>query len=556
MANLVWYRSLYWRIALGFVLLLAILLAAQSLVFLWLTGRVAGAWFGRSASELAQTIAGDLSTELTNTPDADLDQFLNGRYRSAFRSFVVVMRDGHVAFSHRVQPPPQLDRVARARLSPDPVASEQDGFRRGGPPDRWNGGMSGGFRGRGGPPSGGLGAGRGPGGTPPAGTLPRGGNFGGGYPRGASGRGGDPRAIKADFATITIAGKDAGLVAVPTDPPPLLVTVQDLWPTLTTVGLGLLVAGTAIGALLVFRPTHHRLQAVQQAALALGAGDTSIRAPETGGDEVTALAHAFNEMAGQLEQRTNALEAVDRTRRQLLADVSHELTTPLAAIKGYVETLGMEDVKLDEATRARYLRIVEEEAERLDHIVGDLLDLAKLEGGGGTLRIQDVAVSQLLERIRHRHGPVVTEKQIDLDTRELTEDLSVPADPIRLEQAVQNLVSNAARHTPVGGRIQVQAEQIGHELRITVSDTGPGIPAEHLPHVFDRFYKVDVSRASTDTPSGSGLGLSIVQAIVARHGGRVTAGNGPAGGARFEVWLPLETGDAEPDVLARQRMAG
>src|SRR5207344_1785043 len=106
------------------------------------------------------------------------------------------------------------------------------------------------------------------------------------------------------------------------------------------------------------------------------------------------------------------------------------------------------DVKLDEGTRARYLRIVGEETERLEHIVGDLLDLAKLEGGGGALRIEDVPVWQLLERTRHRHGPVLAEKQIQLETREVTEDLTVPGDPIRLEQALQNLVSNAARHSP------------------------------------------------------------------------------------------------------------
>jgi signal transduction histidine kinase len=529
MSNLVWYRSLYWRIALGFVLLLAILLAAQVSVFLWLTGRVAGQWFGRSASELAQAIAGDVAAELTRNPDAEIDTYVNNRFQGSFRSFVVAMRDGRQVFSRRVQPPPQLDRTARARLMPELVmGSDADGFRRGGPPDRR------------GPGPNGFGQGRG---AAPPGGFPRGGGFGGGYPRGPSGRGGDPR-LKVDFATVTIAGKDSGIVAVPTDPPPLWVALQDLWPTLATVALSLLVAGTALGAMLVFRPTHRRLRAVQDAALALGDGDTSIRAPETGGDEVTALAHAFNQMAGQLEQRTNALETVDRTRRQLLADVSHELTTPLAAIKGYVETLGMEDLKLDAPTRTRYLRIVEEETERLEHIVGDLLDLAKLEGGGGSFRADEVPIWSLLERIRHRHGPVVGEKQIQLETRELTPDLVVPGDPIRLEQALQNLVSNAARHSPIGGRITVTAEQVDREVRLTVEDTGPGIPAKHLPHVFDRFYKVDVSRASTDTPSGSGLGLSIVQAIVTRHGGRVTAGNAAGAGARFEIRLPA----APPEV--------
>jgi HAMP domain-containing protein len=315
MSNLVWYRSLYWRIALGFVLLLAILLAAQGLVFLWLTGRVAAQWFGRSASELAQAIAGDVATEVARNPDTDIDVYVNTRFQGAFRSFVVVMRDGQQVSSRRVQPPPQLDRNARTRLFTDAGSSPDPGaFRRGGPPDRWSlPGPGGPDPGRG--PSGGSRAG------PQPGSFSRGGGGGfGGGPRGP-GRGGDGRSIKIDFATVTIAGKDAGIVAVPTDPPPLWVTVQDLWPTLLTVALSLLVAGTALGAMLVFRPTHRRLRSVQQAALALGAGDTSIRAPETGGDEVTALAHAFNQMAGQLEQRTNALETVDRTRRQLLADV-------------------------------------------------------------------------------------------------------------------------------------------------------------------------------------------------------------------------------------------
>src|SRR5262249_27852043 len=111
-------------------------------------------------------------------------------------------------------------------------------------------------------------------------------------------------------------------------------------------------------------------------------------------------------------------------------------------------------------------------------------------------------------------------------------------DAKRLEQALQNLVSNAARHTPEGGHIRVLAERIDAGVRIVVQDTGAGIPSEHLGRVFDRFYKVDVSRAGTTLPSGSGLGLSIVRAIIERHGGRVTAGNASDGGARFEIVLP------------------
>ena len=115
-------------------------------------------------------------------------------------------------------------------------------------------------------------------------------------------------------------------------------------------------------------------------------------------------------------------------------------------------------------------------------------------------------------------------------------------DANRLEQAVQNLVANAVRHTPAGGRVGVTISRVADGVTITVDDSGPGIPAEHLPRVFDRFYKVDESRTGTATPSGSGLGLSIVRAIVTRHGGKVTAENRAEGGARFQIFLPAPVG--------------
>jgi signal transduction histidine kinase len=112
---------------------------------------------------------------------------------------------------------------------------------------------------------------------------------------------------------------------------------------------------------------------------------------------------------------------------------------------------------------------------------------------------------------------------------------------LRLEQALQNLVANAIRHTPAGGRVQMSANRDGGDICIAVEDSGPGIPPEHLGRVFDRFYKVDVSRTGTEQPSGSGLGLSIVRAIALRHGGTITAGASPLGGARFEMRLPAGT---------------
>jgi signal transduction histidine kinase len=508
MPELVWYRSLYWRIALGFVGLVAALLVLQGMVFLWLTGRTAELLPGRSSAEFAQAIALDLSAAITANAAIDIDAYVNTRYTSAFRSFAVVTTDGRTVLSRRVEPPPNIGRAARIRLLGDrpPGDRPSRSGRDGGPPrgpDNLSGdniGRSRGGFGRGGP----------------------------GFGRGDSG---------FEFAQITVDGSAYGIVAVPLGVPPLSITLRHLGPTLAAVALGLLMAGTAVAALLVFRPTHRRLRALQGATRALGAGQSGVRAPESGGDEVTALARGFNEMAAALERRNEELAQADRVRRQLLADISHELTTPLAAIRGYVETLGMRDIPLDDSTRLRYLRIVTEETERLDHIVGDLLDLAKLEGGGVALKQEPVMIAQLLERVRHRHAPTLRDREIALETTQAPEAAEITGDGNRLEQALQNLVSNAVRHTPAGGRIAVRADVSGDQLRLVVEDSGDGIPPEHLPRIFDRFYKVDESRAGTDMPSGSGLGLSIVRAIVERHGGTVTASNSPQGGARFEVLL-------------------
>ncbi len=223
-------------------------------------------------------------------------------------------------------------------------------------------------------------------------------------------------------------------------------------------------------------------------------------------------------------------------RRQLLADVSHELMTPLTAIRGYLETLSMPGVVRDEATRERYVRIVTEETLRLEAIIGDLLDLARLEGGGAEIEAAEVPVSWLFERVAERHGVVTSQRGITLTTTIEPGAEHVRGDGRRLEQAVQNLVANAVRHTPDGGRVAVTASRVDAGVRLRVEDTGPGIPPEHLPLVFDRFYKIDQARPSGS--AGSGLGLSIVKAIVERHGGRVAAAAATGGGARFDVVLP------------------
>jgi signal transduction histidine kinase len=222
--------------------------------------------------------------------------------------------------------------------------------------------------------------------------------------------------------------------------------------------------------------------------------------------------------------------------------------TPLTAMRGYLETLAWPGAVKDDAARTRYLAIVTEETLRLEAIIGDLLDLARLEGGGGTLEHEPVALERLFARAFERHHGLLEERHIALDRRVDPAAATIAGDERRLEQVVQNLVANAVRHTPPGGRIALQAAPGGDgELIIVVEDSGTGIPAEHLAHVFDRFYRVDSARDARS--GGSGLGLSIVRAVVERHGGRVSAGTSPLGGARFTVVLPRDRTGAAASIV-------
>jgi len=492
----VWFRSLYWRIALGSMAVLAVLLLVQAVVFLWMSGTIATTLLGQSPDRIAADAARDVAAALQKDPAVDIEKFVRDRYGNLAQPLMVVLEDGRVVRNHELPPP--------------------EGMR------RWPG-----------RPPAGAAAGRAETGDvlPPAqrgsGMRP----FG---PRMGPGREGPP----GERAAIEVGGEGVGFVFVAGRNPRTAMFLREFAPTQAVIGVLLLVVGSAVASLAIFRPAHRRLRDLERVAQAIGEGDLSARAPEAGGDEVTALARAFNQMAGDLEARTRAMELSDRTRRQLLADVSHELKTPLAAIRGYAETLAMPEVRLDEGTRRRYLEIVGDETVKLERIVGDLLDLARLESGGLTLTCGAVQVSQLFRRVADRHERDMLEKQVTLETSAAPDVEEIWCDPARLEQALQNLVANALRHTPEGGQITLVAERAGAGVRLIVRDTGPGVPEEHLPRIFDRFYKTDASRTDPYWKSGSGLGLSIVKAIVERHGGTVSAANIPAGGAEFTITLP------------------
>jgi signal transduction histidine kinase len=479
MTSTPWYRSLYWRIALGLFAFLVLTLAAEAAIFLWMSDRIAGSMPARSPRQLAAIVASDIGAALEADPTLDLGTYVRDQYGNILQTFVVFMGDGRLAANHDDVTGEAIDALREAPLLRDP----SNPIRR----------------------------------RPPAGARPR-------RPL---------RGLRGEVAAVRVNGVLAGRVAVLPGQPPLQRALRQFGPALGAIGGAVLLAGTALIALFVFGPTRRRLKDVAEATARLGRGDLTARAPEHGGDEVAALGRSFNRMADELSRRAQELDAADTARRQLLADVSHELMTPLTAIRGYVETLAMSEPRFDAPTRERYLRIALEETHRLETIVGDLLDLARLEGGGGTMRREAVSVTLLFERVAARHERELRERNVTLERRVDEGADTVPADPDRLEQALQNLAANALRHTPDGGRVSLSAAVSPHGIAIVVRDSGTGIAPEHLPLIFDRFFKADASRRAA---GGSGLGLSIVKAIVERHGGTVTARNDQ--GAVFEIVLP------------------
>lgn len=487
-------RSLYWRIGLGLILFLAITLGLQVGLFIWVAGETEGGMPERMGRDFAELVASEFESALTSDPALDLEAFARRRISELHRPAAIIFADG------RVVAPADLDVPTGLRMS-GPFKRRASGGRGGSSPDRERR-----------PPPGA--------GGPPPGSLPR-------MPFGGPRRG-------PVMAPIEHRGDVVAVVWVP--PLTGLRRAADEIGTPLAIGAFLLlIAGTALAALVIFRPAQARLRALEDAARRFGEGDLSARAPAIGGDEVSAVAEAFNRMAADLAARQAQLVEADRARRQLLADVSHELMTPLTAIRGYAETLGLPQFAPPSTEGTRAVKVIQEEGERIERLVGDLLDLARFEAGGISLAQESVDLAEVFERVSERHAKAAQDKQVSIVIEPHDDDLRLVGDPMRIEQAMQNLAANALKHTPPNGTVRLGARRDGDRVRLTVSDNGVGIPAEHLPHVFDRFYKADRSRSQ----SGSGLGLSIVKAIVERHGGTVAVRSTPNVATVFEVSLPI-----------------
>jgi len=245
------------------------------------------------------------------------------------------------------------------------------------------------------------------------------------------------------------------------------------------------------------------------------------------GDELTQLAISFNQMAEKLAQTENM-------RRQLIGDVSHELRTPLTAIKGSME--GLLDGVLPPTPET--FQNIYREADRLQRLVAGLQELSHVEAGAASLKLEPRDITPLVESVTQRLQPQFQEKEISLDLQIPASLPSVLLDEDRLSQVIINLLGNALQYTPEGGQVSLTVQQIGKEIEVRVKDSGIGIPAEHIAHLFTRFYRVDKSRSRAG--GGSGIGLTIAKHLVEAHGGRIWAESGGTNkGSTFKFTLPI-----------------
>ncbi len=303
---------------------------------------------------------------------------------------------------------------------------------------------------------------------------------------------------------------------------------QFLLSRLTRAALTAGLLGAGLSLLLAFFLAYQLMRPVRaltQAVKMVEKGDFSQRVPVHGNDELAQLSITFNNMA-------NSLQKSQESRRAMTADIAHELRTPLAVQMAHLEALQDGIYPLIPENLVPIL----EQNQMLNHLVEDLRTLTLADAGQLKLDLVTTDIKSLVERVVVRFKPQASSRQVAIQMTAPPGCPSIMIDPARIEQILNNLLSNALRFTPDGGKIEVALKADGEKMLVSVHDNGPGISEEALPYIFERFYRADRSRSRSE--GGSGLGLAIALQIAVLHGGTLTARNDPQGGAIFTLSLP------------------
>jgi len=289
--------------------------------------------------------------------------------------------------------------------------------------------------------------------------------------------------------------------------------------------------GAAIAWLLgiiLSRTLTRPIRELTQATHAVSEGDLSQQVPVRSNDELGELAKAFNRMSTELSRSVNS-------RKQMTADIAHELRTPLSLILGHAEAV--HDGVLPPTPEN--FEIIREEATRLEHLVNDLRILSLADAGELSITPQIIEPERLVNEVAALYQYQTQKKNISLDVDIAPQLPNIQVDPGRMTQVLTNILDNATRHTPEGGHIILAAKQIDYDVEISIQDSGPGLPAENLERIFERFYRTDSARQRDgEVPGGSGLGLAIAKSIVQAHDGQLSAESEAGSGLKIKILLP------------------
>lgn len=279
-----------------------------------------------------------------------------------------------------------------------------------------------------------------------------------------------------------------------------------------------------------------RISMLKSAAEQLAQGDLKTRVVASGRDEVTALASTFNQMAEQLQVADQKQRELESVRRDLIAWVSHDLQTPLTSMRAILEALSDGMVE-DPETVTRYLHTAQRDVNSLSALIDDLFQMAQLDTGGFPINLANASLSDLVSDTLESFTELAKQQDVMLEGQVDSHVDPVMMDTQAMGRALNNLIGNALRHTPAHGRVSVWVRRSGKGVEVTVSDTGEGIRAEDIPHIFERFYRGDASR-SRSRGTGAGLGLAITRGIVRAHGGDIHVESELGKGTQFTFRIP------------------
>lgn len=356
-----------------------------------------------------------------------------------------------------------------------------------------------------------------------------------------------PRLLTAIIAVILVAATTAGVVASLLGPmifhhhmlqtdgsPEVILHAERAFSASSTISLGLALLAALVTSILVSafltRRISSALHRVQTAAGEIAAGSYTARVPAVGmGTEFDELAQDFNTMAEDLAR-------IETTRTQMLSDLAHEMRTPVATLHGYLDAIAEGVKPADETT----VQILKDQAHRLGRLAADISLVTAAEEGRLSIHLRRLEIGEIVATAVSQAEDRYRSKDVTLTVEAPAPALGarIRADPDRLGQVLTNLLDNALRHTPAGGSVRISVTLRAGAVRLEVTDTGEGVAAEHVPHLFERFYRGDTARDRAH--GGSGIGLAIARSITQSHGGTIQAWSaGPGTGSTFTITLPI-----------------